>query len=121
MPLVQLVTQVWTGSVDKTILAFDSATYTMLYSLGDQGGYIKSIMPAGWCIWTVNSAALRICTAETLLQTERDRVSPPAWRQLAAGGAACALGSSSYLTALSCAEAGSSQAEQNNESCADLS
>jgi hypothetical protein len=46
----------------------------MLYSLGDQGGYIKSIMPAGWCIWTVNSAAVRICTAETLLQTERDKV-----------------------------------------------
>lgn len=37
--MVEMGIHVWSGSVDATILVWDAVTYSLLFSLGDQGGY----------------------------------------------------------------------------------
>lgn len=37
--MVEMGIHVWSGSSDANILVWDAATYRLLFSLGDQGGY----------------------------------------------------------------------------------
>ncbi|GIL63528.1 hypothetical protein Vafri_17568 [Volvox africanus] len=69
--------QVWSGSGDKVIAAHDARpgqTPSTLFSLGDQGGYVKGLLACGWCIWAFTSSAVKIYTAESLWRWEADRL-----------------------------------------------
>ncbi|GIL95063.1 hypothetical protein Vretimale_1083, partial [Volvox reticuliferus] len=69
--------QVWSGSGDKLIAAHDARPGlppTTLFSLGDQGGYVKGLLACGWGIWAFTSSAIKIYTAESLWRWEADRL-----------------------------------------------
>lgn len=55
--MVEMGTHVWSGSADQSILVWDAATYQLLYSLGDHGGY-ASIQKYGFVFSSLISAAL---------------------------------------------------------------
>lgn len=38
--IVEMGLHVWSGSWDKNILVWNATTYQLLFSLGDQGGYV---------------------------------------------------------------------------------
>lgn len=55
--------QVWSGSGDKTIAAHDArpgSAPSTLFSLGEQGGYVKALMTSGWTVWALTSAACKV-------------------------------------------------------------
>ena len=41
----------WSGSRDKTILAFDAASMAPAFSLGDQGAGVKLMLSHAWFVW----------------------------------------------------------------------
>ncbi len=53
----------WSGSGDKTIAAHDArpgSAPSTLFSLGEQGGYVKALLVSGWTVWALTSAACKV-------------------------------------------------------------
>ena len=67
---------VWTGGADRQVLCWDAASRSprLLYSLGDQGGYVKAMLRIGWGLWTFSSKNLRVLTSESIVDGHRKRL-----------------------------------------------
>ena len=65
---------VWTGSGDKNIIAWDRERYIMLYSVGNQGGYLVSMATTGWKLWSASSKGLRCYTVEGNFEFRKEKI-----------------------------------------------
>ena len=54
--------------------AWDREKFTMLYSVGDQGGYLVSMVNCGWSIWAASSKALRVYTADGAYSYRKEKI-----------------------------------------------
>ncbi|GFR48422.1 hypothetical protein Agub_g10317, partial [Astrephomene gubernaculifera] len=108
LALAAVGAQMWSGSGDKTIVAHDaripttttssttSSTPQPLFSLGEQGGYVKGLLlpfstapgansgsggnsssrnssGGGWWVWAFTSTGTRVLTAEALWRSQVER------------------------------------------------
>lgn len=65
--------QMWSGSGDKTIAAHGGSSFATLFSLGDQGGYLKTMFCRNWAVWTFNAADIKVYTGESIWRVEHER------------------------------------------------
>ncbi|KAJ9529806.1 hypothetical protein QJQ45_022230 [Haematococcus lacustris] len=52
--------QVWSGSRDRSIIAHDAASHAPLFTLGDQGSGVRSLLCHGWYVWTFSMKHIRV-------------------------------------------------------------
>lgn len=72
-PPGRLVLQVWSGGADKNIIGYDAGSMAQLYSLGDQGSFVKDMATLGWAVWAFNAKGCRLYTSDAYAAAEGKR------------------------------------------------
>jgi hypothetical protein len=54
--------------------AHDPASRSVLFSLGDQGGYVRHLFSDEWLLWAISNAGVRVLTGYCVLEGTRQQV-----------------------------------------------
>ena len=63
--LVSMGECVWSGSGDHTLVAWNTKSKLPVYSLPDQGGFIRGAIRVGWSMWVLTNKSVRVWAAES--------------------------------------------------------
>ncbi|KAL6757738.1 hypothetical protein V8C86DRAFT_2615009 [Haematococcus lacustris] len=66
--------QVWSGSRDRSIIAHDATSHAPLFTLGDQGSGVRSLLCHGWYVWTFSMKHIRVFSGSGTWQAAVDEV-----------------------------------------------
>lgn len=64
--LVDMGAQVWSAGGDRSILAWDVDTHTLVYHVGDAGGYVRAAIRTGWAFWAFSSKGVHLWSGDGL-------------------------------------------------------
>jgi hypothetical protein len=60
--------QVWASCADKSICALSPGSRSVLYSLSDQGGYVRYMFSNDWLLWAISSTGIKVLTGQCALE-----------------------------------------------------